>query len=146
VSKLFKVSLNPDGFFQEAHVKLRPVDFAADGIFLCGTAHYPKHITETISQALGAAGRAATVLSKDKIAAGAEIAHIIDELCVGCQGCMEICPYGAIFYDEGRGKCEINAVLCKGCGGCAATCPSGSIRLDGFRHDQIYAQIEEAFG
>jgi heterodisulfide reductase subunit A len=146
ISKLFKVALNPDGFFQEAHVKLRPVDFAADGVFLCGTAHYPKHITETISQALGAAGRAATVLSKERLATGAEIAHIIEELCVGCQGCMEICPYGAIFYDEERGKCEINAVLCKGCGGCAATCPSGSIRLDGFRHDQMYAQIEGAFG
>jgi len=59
---------------------------------------------------------------------------------------MDICPYGAISYDEGKAKCEINAVLCKGCGGCAATCPSGSITLEGFRHDQIYAQIEEAFG
>jgi len=146
ISKLFKASLNPDGFFQEAHVKLRPVDFAPDGVFLCGTAHYPKHISETISQAYGAAGRAATILSRDKITAGAEIAHIMEELCVGCQGCIDVCPYGAIFYDKEKGKCEINAVLCKGCGGCAATCPSGSIRLDGFRHDQIYAQIEEALG
>jgi heterodisulfide reductase subunit A len=146
ISRLFKASLNPDGFFQEAHVKLRPVDFAAEGVFLCGTAHYPKHITEAINQAYGAAGRAATVLSKDKIAARAEIAHVIEELCVGCQGCIDICPYRAIFYDEEKKKAEINSVLCKGCGGCAATCPSGSIRLDGFRHDQIYAQIEEALG
>jgi heterodisulfide reductase subunit A len=144
ISKLFKASLNPDGFFQEAHVKLRPVDFAADGVFLCGTAHYPKHISETISQAYGAAGRAVTILSRDKLAAGAEIAHIIEELCVGCQGCIDVCPYGAIFYDKEKGTCEINAVLCKGCGGCAATCPSASIRFDGYRHDQIYAQIEEA--
>jgi len=146
ISKLFKASLNPDGFFQEAHVKLRPVDFAADGVFLCGTAHYPKHISETISQAYGAAGRAVTILSKDNLAARAEIAHIMEELCVGCRGCIDVCPYGAIFYDEEKGKCEINAVLCKGCGACAATCPSASIRLDGFRHDQIYAQIEEALG
>jgi heterodisulfide reductase subunit A len=145
LSKLFKVPLNPDGFFQEAHVKLRPVDFAAEGVFLCGMAHYPKHISETISQAYGAAGRAATILSKDKIAAEAAIAHIEKELCVGCQGCIEVCPYSAISYDEEKEKCEINAVLCKGCGGCAATCPSESIRLEGFRHDQIYAQIEEAF-
>ncbi len=145
ISKLFKASLNPDGFFQEAHVKLRPVDFAAEGIFLCGTAHYPKHISETISQAYGAAGRAVTILSKDKITASAEIAHVIDDLCVGCQGCIAVCPYGAIVYDEKKGKAEINAVLCKGCGGCAATCPSASIQLDGFRHDQIYTQIEEAF-
>ncbi|MBW2066704.1 MAG: CoB--CoM heterodisulfide reductase iron-sulfur subunit A family protein, partial [Deltaproteobacteria bacterium] len=144
VSKLFKVPLNPDGFFQEAHVKLRPVDFAAEGIFLCGTAHYPKHIQETIAQAYGAAGRAATVLSKDKIEASAEIAHVIDDVCVGCQGCIEVCPYGAIFYDREKGKAVINSVLCKGCGGCAATCPSESIALKGYRHDQIYAQIEEA--
>ena len=146
ISRLFKVPFNPDGFFQEAHVKLRPVDFAAGGVFLCGTAHYPKHISETISQAYGAAGRAATILSKDKLATEAGTAEIIEELCVGCRGCMDICPYAAISYDEDKGKCEINAVLCKGCGGCAATCPSGSIRLEGFRHDQIYAQIEEAFG
>jgi heterodisulfide reductase subunit A len=146
ISKLFKASLNPDGFFQEAHVKLRPVDFAADGVFLCGTAHYPKHITETISQAYGAAGRAVTILSKDKLAAGAEIAHVMEELCVGCQGCVDVCPYGAIVYNEEKAKAEINEVLCKGCGACAATCPSASIRLDGFRHDQIYAQIEEALG
>jgi heterodisulfide reductase subunit A len=146
LSKLFKTPLNPDGFFQEAHAKLRPVDFAANGVFLCGAAHYPKHISEAISQAYGAAGRAATILSKDKLATDATIAHIVDDLCVGCQGCIEICPYGAISYDEEKGKCTINAILCKGCGGCAATCPSGSIRLEGFRHDQIYAQIEEAFG
>jgi heterodisulfide reductase subunit A len=146
ISKLFKVPLNPDGFFQEAHAKLRPVDFAANGIFLCGTAHYPKHISEAVSQAYGAAGRAATILSKDKLATDAAIAHVMEELCVGCQGCIDICPYGAISYNEGKAKCEINPVLCKGCGGCAATCPSGSIRLEGFRHDQIYAQIEEALG
>ena len=146
ISQLFKTSLSPDGFFQEAHVKLRPVDFAAEGVFLCGTAHYPKHISETINQAYGAAGRAATILSKDKIAASAQIAHVVEELCVGCGGCVEVCPYGAISYNEEKRKADINSVLCKGCGGCAATCPSASIRLDGFRHDQIYAQIEEALG
>ena len=93
ISQFFKASLNPDGFFQEAHVKLRPVDFAAEGVFLCGTAHYPKHISETINQAYGAAGRAATILSKDKIAASAQIAHVVEALCVGCRrlrGCMSL--------------------------------------------------------
>jgi len=145
LSKLFKAPLNPDGFFQEAHAKLRPVDFASSGVFLCGTAHYPKHISEAVSQAYGAAGRAATILSKDKLATDATIAQIIEDKCVGCQGCIEVCPYGAISYDEKKEKCFVNPILCKGCGGCAATCPSASIRLEGFRHDQIYAQLDEAF-
>jgi heterodisulfide reductase subunit A len=145
LSKLFKAPLNPDGFFQEAHAKLRPVDFASSGVFLCGTAHYPKHISEAVSQAYGAAGRAATILSKDKLATDATIASIIEDRCAGCQGCVEVCPYGAISYDAARGKCSVNPILCKGCGGCAATCPSSSICLDGFRNDQIYAQLDEAF-
>jgi heterodisulfide reductase subunit A-like polyferredoxin len=145
LSQFYKVPLNQDGFFLEAHMKLRPVDFATDGVFLCGLCHNPKSIEESISQAHAAASRASTILSKEKLEAEGAIAHIDTELCVGCKGCIDVCPYMAISYVDDKGKCNVNEVLCKGCGGCAATCSSGSIRLEGFRHDQIYAQIERAF-
>jgi heterodisulfide reductase subunit A len=145
LSQFYKVPLNQDGFFLEAHMKLRPVDFATDGVFLCGLCHSPKSIEESISQANAAAARASTILSKEKLETEAAIAHIVTELCVGCQGCLDVCPYMAISYNEEKGKCEINEVLCKGCGGCSVACSSGSIKLEGFRSDQIYAQIERAF-
>jgi heterodisulfide reductase subunit A-like polyferredoxin len=145
LSQFYKVPLNQDGFFLEAHMKLRPVDFATDGVFLCGLCHSPKSIEESISQANAAAARASTILSKEKLETEAAIAHIVTELCVGCRGCLDVCPYMAISYNEEKGKCEINEVLCKGCGGCSVACSSGSIRLEGFRSDQIYAQIERAF-
>ena len=105
VAKLFKVAMNPDGFFQEAHVKLRPVDFAADGIFLCGTAHYPKHINETISQAYGAAGRAATVLVKDSVTASGAICEVNEDACEACGACISLCAYDAIeFADTPKGR------------------------------------------
>ena len=103
IAKFFKVPLNPDGFFQEAHVKLRPVDFAADGVFLCGTAHYPKHISETISQAYGAAGRAVTVLSRDTVTASGAVCEVNENDCVSCGACISVCRYGAI---EFRGHTE----------------------------------------
>jgi heterodisulfide reductase subunit A-like polyferredoxin len=145
LSQFYKVPINQDGFFLEAHMKLRPVDFATDGVFLCGLCHNPKTIEESISQAHAAASRASTILSKEKLETEGAIAHIDKELCVGCQGCIDVCPYTAISYEEKEAKCEVNEVLCKGCGGCAATCSSGSIALRGFRYDQIYAQIEKAF-
>ena len=105
IAKFFKVALNPDGFFQEAHVKLRPVDFAADGVFLCGTAHYPKHISETISQAYGAAGRAVTVLSRDSVTASGAVCEVNENDCVSCGACISVCKYGAIeFVDTPKGK------------------------------------------
>ena len=144
VAQLFKVPLNDDGFFVEAHVKLRPIDFATDGVFVCGLAHSPKPIDEAIAQGLGAAARAVTVLSKKKIFGNALVAQINAETCVGCQGCLDVCPFGAINYFEDRHICQINQVLCKGCGACAATCPSASVELMGFRPQQLYAQIDKA--
>ena len=144
VAQLFKVPLNDDGFFVEAHVKLRPIDFATDGVFVCGLAHSPKPIDEAIAQGLGAAARAVTVLSKKKIFGNALVAQINAETCVGCQGCLDVCPFGAINYFEDRHICQINQVLCKGCGACAATCPSASVELMGFRPQQLYAQIDRA--
>lgn len=145
LSQFYKVPVNQDGFFLEAHMKLRPVDFATEGVFLCGLCHNPKSIEESISQANAAASRATTILSKEKLETEGAIAYINKDLCVGCRGCIDVCPYTAISYVDEKAKCEVNEVLCKGCGGCAATCSSGSIALRGFRFDQIYAQIEKAF-
>ena len=144
ISTMLKVPLNDNGFFLEGHVKLKPLDFATDGIYLCGNARFPSTIREAISQGLGAASRAAIVLSKEALFTSGIVADINPDTCCGCLGCIEVCPYGAINYFEDRGICQVNKVLCKGCGGCAATCPSASARLDGFSNDQIYAQIEQA--
>jgi heterodisulfide reductase subunit A2 len=144
ISTMLKVPLNENGFFLEGHVKLKPLDFATDGIYLCGNARFPATIREAISQGLGAAARAAGVLSKEALFTSGIVADISRETCCGCRGCLEVCPYGAISYVQNEGICQVNKVLCKGCGGCAATCPSGSARLDGFSSEQIYAQIEQA--
>ena len=144
ISTMLKVPMNDNGFFLEGHVKLKPLDFATDGIYLCGNARFPSTIREAVSQGLGAASRAAGVLSKDALYTSGIVADINPETCVGCLGCVEVCPYGAINYFADRGVCQVNKVLCKGCGGCAATCPSGSARLDGFSSEQINAQIEQA--
>jgi heterodisulfide reductase subunit A len=147
ISQLFKVPLNPDGFFLEAHVKLRPVDFAADGIFLCGLAHYPKHISETITQAYGAAGRAATILSKDSVTASGAICLINESECVGCGQCQSVCKYGAIeLYDTPQGKkARVIPVLCKGDGHCNTKCPTGAISSKHYTDEQIFAEIDTAF-
>ena len=144
ISRLFKVALNPDGFFQEAHVKLRPVDFAADGVFLCGTAHYPKHIPEAVSQAYGAAGRAATILTKDSIVASGSVCEVKENDCVSCGACISVCNYGAIeFVDTPKGKkARVNTVLCKGDGLCNSRCPTGAIFLKHYTDEEIYRQID----
>ncbi len=144
VAKLFKVPVNTDGFFVEAHVKLRPIDFATDGVFVCGLAHSPKPLDESIAHGLGASARAVTLLSQKEMFGNAIVASIDPESCVGCQGCLKVCPYEAIRYLEDREICEINEVICKGCGACAATCPSASAQLKRFTSRQIYAQIEKA--
>lgn len=146
LSRLFKVPLNPDGFFQEAHVKLRPVDFAADGIFLCGTAHYPKHFSETISQAYGAAGRAIRVLSKDSVTATGAICDVNESACIACGACISVCSYDAIdFQDTLWGKkARVNPVLCKGDGLCNTKCPTGAIYLNHYTTEEIFRQIDAA--
>jgi len=146
VGRLFKVSLSPDGFFQEAHVKLRPVDFAADGIFLCGTAHYPKHLPETISQAYGAAGRAISLLSQDSVTASGSVCQVEESRCISCGACISACTYNAIEFQEtkqGR-KARVNPVLCKGDGLCNARCPTGAISLKHYTDEEIFNQIDAA--
>jgi heterodisulfide reductase subunit A len=147
LSQLFKVSLGPDDFFKEAHVKLRPVDFAADGVFLCGTAHYPKHIPETINQAYGAAGRALTLLSHDIVTVSGSVCEVKENDCVSCGACITACTYGAIEFREtpqGR-KAWVNPVLCKGDGVCSAKCPTNAIFLKHFTDEEILSQIDAAF-
>jgi heterodisulfide reductase subunit A len=146
VARLFKVAMSPDGFFQEAHVKLRPVDFAAEGVFLCGIAHYPKHITETISQAYGAAGRAITILTKDSVTASGAICEVDESACESCGACISVCNYGAIaFHETEKGKkAKVNPILCKGDGLCNTVCPARAISLKHFTDDEIFCQIDAA--
>jgi len=146
LATFFKVPVNDDGFFIEAHAKLRPVDFATDGIFLCGLAHYPKSIDESIAQALAAASRVSGLIATGKVFASGTVANINPMWCCSCGVCVSICPYNApSMIEEGRfaGKAEINPVLCKGCGLCVASCRSGAIDLKGFAQDQIMAMIDE---
>ena len=142
LSQMLKVPLDEDGFFLEAHVKLRPVDFATDGVFVCGMAHYPKDISEAIAQAKAAAGRAATVLSKDEFETEGKVAAVRDERCSGCGTCVEVCAYGAIELDPVSGRAVVNEALCKGCGVCAASCLAAAIDLKGFENEQILAMLE----
>jgi len=144
LAQLFKVPLTHDGLFLEAHMKLRPVDFATDGVFVAGLAHYPKPIDESIAQAKAAAARAAVVLAQDAIRAGGVVAAVDAAACSGCQACVGNCPFGAITFKEDEAVAEVNQALCKGCGTCAATCPSECITLFGFSHKQIYTQVDEA--
>jgi len=144
----FKVTLSPDDFFKEAHVKLKPVEFAADGVFLCGTAHYPKHIKETINQAYGAAGRVLTLLSKDTVIASGSVCEVNDNDCVSCGACITACTYGAIEFREtpqGR-KAWVNPILCKGDGLCNAKCPTNAIVLKHFTDEELLSQIDAAIG
>jgi len=146
VARLFKVAMSQDGFFQEAHVKLRPVDFAAEGVFLCGTAHYPKHISETIIQAYGAAGRAVTLLSRDTVTASGSVCEVKENECISCGACISVCTYGAIaFHDTPAGiKADVNSVLCKGDGLCNAVCPTSAISLKHYTDEELFCQIDAA--
>jgi Heterodisulfide reductase, subunit A and related polyferredoxins len=146
VAGLFKVTLSPDGFFKEAHVKLRPVEFATDGVYLCGLAHYPKFIQETINQAYGAAGRALTLLSHDIVTASGSVCGVDEDKCVSCGACITVCTYGAIeFYDTPQGrKARVNPVLCKGDGLCNTVCPTAAISLKHFTDEELLSQIDAA--
>jgi heterodisulfide reductase subunit A len=141
LSQFLKVPLESDGFFLEAHVKLRPVDFATDGVFVCGLAHYPKDIGETIAQARAAAGRAATVLSKDSLESEGKISSIRADLCSGCGTCVAVCAYSAIELDPVKNIAIINETLCKGCGACAASCRANAVDLNGFKNEQILSML-----
>ena len=143
LSQLFKIPINEDGFFVEAHVKLRPVDFATDGVFFCGLAHSPKPIDESIAQAQAAASRAVTLLAQKTIKSSGIVAVVNPLYCSSCGVCIAICPYSAPGFNEKTGIAEINPVLCKGCGLCVASCRSGAIHLNGFDEGQIMTMIDQ---
>lgn len=171
LAQMLKVPVDEHGFFLEAHVKLRPLDFATDGVYLCGSAHWPAHLGEAISQAYGAAARAATILSKDRIRASGVVAHVDEYLCRGCERCAGVCEYAAIdlvafqaprdpgtlpagppsFNPEGsplpeRLVARVNPVLCKGCGACSVVCPTDAMQAGGFTSRQITAMVQAALG
>jgi heterodisulfide reductase subunit A len=145
LSQMLKVPLGPDGFFFEAHVKLRPIDFATDGIYVCGTAHSPKDIAESLSQALGVASRAAIPMAVKRLKVEAITAVVDENLCSGCGTCVKLCPYNAIQKDE-KGIARVTSVVCKGCGTCAASCPERAITMQHFTDEQIKAQALAALG
>jgi heterodisulfide reductase subunit A len=146
LAEMLKVPLTKDGFFLEAHMKLRPVDFATDGVFLCGMAHSPKFIDESISQACAAAARAATVLSKTVLEMEGSIANVDKELCSGCKICESVCAYNAIEMEENTEKpvAKVLEALCKGCGVCGSSCPTKAITMGHYTNEQILAQVKAA--
>ncbi|MCI0483788.1 MAG: 4Fe-4S binding protein, partial [candidate division NC10 bacterium] len=143
IAALYKLPLNQEKFFMEAHAKLRPVDFASEGIFFCGLAHYPKPLDESIAQAMAAAGRAATILSKSSIAVSPLVSQVDAEKCIGCGLCTEVCSFGAIVLEtvEGKPRAKNIPASCKGCGLCAASCPQHAIDMLHFRDEQIGASV-----
>ncbi|MBE3122726.1 MAG: FAD-dependent oxidoreductase [Thermoplasmata archaeon] len=142
LAQQLKVPLNEDLFYSEAHVKLRPIDFSADGIFLCGLAHSPRFIEESILQAKAAGAHAATILSKKYLETKGNIARVISRNCAGCQLCVEMCPYDAITFDEEKKVVVINEILCQGCGACCVVCPSGVSQQNTFTKRQIVSMID----
>jgi len=138
---LLKVPRTAEGFFLEAHMKLRPVDFATDGIYLAGSGHGPKLIRESISQASAAVARACTILSKEKMLVGGVVAVVDGERCAACLTCVRVCPYEVPVINA-RGEAEIDVSKCKGCGSCGAECPARAIELMHFRNDQLEAKSQ----
>jgi heterodisulfide reductase subunit A len=152
LAELYKIPLNAEGFFTEAHAKIKPVDASAEGIYLAGLCHYPKPIQESIAEGLATASRANTILSREYLELESTISNPIDENCDGCAFCVDSCPFQAItlleyMKDGGLKKTiEVNEILCKGCGSCMATCPKKGVSIAGFSLDQLDAQVEAALG
>jgi len=144
LARLLKLPLNEDGFFLEAHVKLRPVDFAADGIYLAGLAHSPRFLDETIAQAQAAAMRAVTLLSKKELEATPIIASVNPRLCSACGLCVEVCPYDARVLEPGAPHAEVIEVLCQGCGACIVACPNKASQQKGFEFGQLFSMVDAA--
>jgi heterodisulfide reductase subunit A2 len=149
LAQLYKVPMDGDGFLQEAHAKLRPVDFASDGLFLAGLAHYPKPLEESLAQAQAAVARAVTVLSRPEIRLDAIKARVVEANCDGCALCLDVCPYHAIALQEvpesgGKRRVAVNVAQCKGCGTCMATCPKEGVNVGGFSYQQVVSQVRAA--
>ncbi|MCZ7543252.1 MAG: 4Fe-4S binding protein [Anaerolineae bacterium] len=149
LARLLQLPLSPEGFFMEAHLKMRPMDFMQEGVFLCGMAHYPKFIEESISHALAAAGRALQVLSRETLHVGGVVAVVDPEQCVGCLTCVRTCPFGIPTIRNDRpgvgglgGSAYIEPSLCQGCGTCTAECPANAIQLLNYLDVQIVQPVQ----
>ena len=141
LAQLLKLPLDADGFFLEAHIKLRPLDFANAGMFLCGLGHGPKSMEESLAQAKGAAARAATILSQKLIYVGGPVAEVNEDLCVACLTCVRVCPFNVPRINE-RHFAQVDPAACQGCGNCASACPQGAIQVGHFQDDQYVALVE----
>ena len=144
---MYKLSLNEDGFFMEAHAKLRPVEFASEGAFLAGMAHYPKPIEESVAQAKAAASRASVVLSKETLSVEGVVSHVNEHYCIGCGMCGDACPYGAIGLvdlETGGQVSRVQPALCKGCGACAVACPTGAAAVFHYDDQEVLTMVDAA--
>ena len=152
LAELYKIPLNTEGFFNEAHAKIKPVDTPTEGIYLAGLCHYPMPLQESVAEALADAARASTVLAKDSIELESTISRVIDANCDGCAFCVDTCSFQALtlieymYQEQVKKTVEVNEVACKGCGSCMATCPKQGIMVSGFTLDQLSAQVDAALG
>jgi heterodisulfide reductase subunit A len=145
LARILGVDLNEDGFFQEAELKFRLVDFLTEGIFVCGLAHSPRGIEETIAQAQATAQRAVSLLAKERLVSGRVVSEVVQRQCSKCEVCIKVCPYGARVKDEEIEEIIVREVLCQGCGACVVSCPSGAAKLRGFKDRQVFSLIDAAF-
>jgi len=143
LSKTMKLPLGQDGFFLEAHMKLRPLDFANDGVFLAGLAHGPKALDEIIAQARGAAGRAGTILGKDRLYISGMISKVDGDHCASCLTCVRVCPYSV--PEIRNGVAYIDPASCQGCGACSAACPRKAITTQHIADGQLIAKVDDMF-
>jgi len=142
ISEILKIPKTNDGFFLEVHTKLGPVDFATDGVYMCGLAHGPKPVEETISQAAAAAARALTVLAQDMLMVGGQVSVVDTDKCAACLCCVRACPYNVPIISEEEGAAYINPAECRGCGVCASECPAKAIQLQHFTNNQIGSMLD----
>jgi len=145
IARIFKLPFDVDGFFLEAHLKLRPLDFAASGIFLCGLAHSPKYADEAVAQAQGAAARAMGILAQEELLVGGAIARVVRDRCARCLTCVRVCPFGVPAVANPAEAAYIDPAKCLGCGLCTGECPMGAIELMHHREDQLTSEIKAAF-
>jgi len=139
------VELDEDGFFCEAEEKFRPVDFLRDGIYVCGLAHSPRGLEETIAQARAAAQRTISLLTSKQLGAGMMVSETVQRLCRKCELCLTVCPYDARDRDEETDEIVVREALCQGCGACVVACPSGAAKIRGFKDRQVFSLIDAAF-
>ncbi len=142
VSAMFRASVDPNGFFQESHIKLRPVESSTRGVYLAGAAQYPKDITDTVAQAMATASKIQTLFAADELSQDPLVAWVDPEVCSGCGLCVPICPYGARELDQTLGHSRVNEALCEGCGACVAVCPNKACRLKNDTPEQVIGEIE----